>query len=406
MFSSPRSVIFVFLIVLAILPFALTPSCTIDGSSERAKKGATETKKIKAGFLYSGPIGDRGWSRSHEAGRRRIEAILPWLETVVIENVPPGEAAKAIEKLVTAEGCDVVFATSMSYSESIEKARRAYPGKIFMLCSGVRQANNLGTYFIEVYQIYYLNGLMAGALTNSGRLGYIGSFPVPEVVRHINAFAIGVMEVNPDAIVDVRWLKSWFDPEGARCAVRNLVKSGCDVVAFTEDSDAVVKDCQNYCSQGRRICTFSHYSPMQRFGPDAVVSGQQVIWAPLYREILTRIHAGEWTPRNYLWKVSEGAAQLGGRTGEPVNAAYVELLKGITIDAPGYGNVSVYDLVMKRLDQMRNDVPLFDPFTGPIRDREGRLRAAAGERLSWDTLLSLDWFAGNVEGSIDPVPGG
>jgi simple sugar transport system substrate-binding protein len=193
--------------------------------------GFAADKKLKAGFIYVGPVGDYGWSHAHDMGRKFAEQKLPWLETVFIESVAEADSARIIDRLVQGEKCDVVFTTSFGYMEDTVKAGGRYPDKKFMHCSGFKQAPNVGTYFGDLYQTYYLNGLMAGALTKTDKIGYVGAFPIPEVVRHIDAFALGIKTTNPKAKVHVKWIYAWYGPDKAREAAESLIAEGCDNLA-------------------------------------------------------------------------------------------------------------------------------------------------------------------------------
>ena len=152
-------------------------------------------------------------------------------------------------------------------------AAQRYPDVIFAHATGFMRAPNVATYTADFYQVYYLNGLMAGALTESGTVGYVGAFPIPEVKRHIDAFTLGVREVNPEATVAVRWINAWFDPAAATEATQALVAEGADVFAFTEDTPTVIQ----VAAEGN-LPSFAHYSPMLQFAPEEVVSGQLVHW--------------------------------------------------------------------------------------------------------------------------------
>ena len=199
-----------------------------------------EDGKLTIGFIYVGPIGDLGWTNAHDVARRIVED-LPWAETVYQETVAEGREESAIDRMFRLKNCDVVFTTSFGFMDGTIAAAARYPDKILGHCSGFKRAPNVATYMADFYQVYYLNGLMAGALTKSGKIGYVGAFPIPEVKRHINAFTLGVREVNPDAEVHVRWIFSWFDPAKAKEATQALIGDGCDVFAFTEDSPTVVQ---------------------------------------------------------------------------------------------------------------------------------------------------------------------
>lgn len=363
-------------------------------------------KKLKAAFIYVGPIGDYGWTHAHELARRYLEERYPWLETTYAESVPEGDAMRFIDRYIQEEGADVVFTTSFGYMDDTIRAGEKYPDKIFFHCSGYKRRQNVGTYFAELYQLYYLNGLMAGALTQTNKAGYVAAHPIPEVVRHINAFALGVREVNPEATVDVRWLFSWFDPAKAREAAESLIATGVDAMVFTEDSPTVIEVGQEYTEKGQPVYTFGHYSAMQQFGPDSVVSGQLVRWEVIYEDILAKVYAGVYTPENladvdYWWMLKEKAVELGGEFGVPINPKYEDALKAKKVNDPILGEISVYDLVFERLKAMSEPTVVFDPFTGPIRDQNGNLRIPEGRRATHDELWTIDWF---VEGVIAEIP--
>ncbi len=367
-------------------------------------------KKIKACFIYVGPIGDLGWTHAHEMGRQYVQNKYEWLETAYVESVAEADSARFIDRFVVEEKCNVVFTTSFGYMDDTLEAANKYPDTFFVHVSGFKRAPNMATMMADFYQIYYLNGLMAGALTKSGKVGYVGAHPIPEVVRHINAFTIGVREANPQATVEVRWLYSWYDPAKAREAAESLIATGVDVLGFTEDSPAVVQVAEEYTTQKNQpVYSFSHYSPMQSYGPTSCVSGQLVNWGLIYEDILTKIYLGVYTTKNLenvdYWGLLSGgwqlgapsAVELGAEFGVPINPAFEEPLKAYTITEKYLGEISIYDLIFKRIEQMRDPALLFDPFTGPINDQAGTLRVQDGQRLSYLELTTIDWF---VEGVI------
>lgn len=362
--------------------------------------GAAEEKELKAGFVYVGPIGDYGWSHAHDVGRTYAEKKLPWLQTVYIESVAEADAARIIDRFIQEEKCDVVFTTSFGYMDATIKAGLKYPDKHFMHCSGFKQAKNVGTYFADLYQAYYLNGVMAGALTKSDKIGYVAAFPIPELVRHINAFALGIKAVNPDAKVHVRWTYAWYGPDKAREAAESLIAEGCDALAFTEDTPAVVEVGQDHTEKGDPIYTFSHYSPMQPYGKDSVVSGQLVDWGVMYEKILTDLYQETWTNHDLWWLMAEKAVILGGSFDEPINTKLVDDLKAVSVKTADLGELNVYELVLKRYDQMKTGTDVFDPYMGPISDNTGTVRIKAGEKASKADLLSIMYYVDNVVGSI------
>jgi len=387
----------------------------------------------KAAWIYVGPILDYGWTHAHDVGRRYVDALYPWLETYYVESVKEADCPSVIDQLV-AQGYTIIFTTSFGFMDATLDAAKKYPNVIFFHCSGYKRWDNMGTYFAEFYQLYYLNGLMAGALTKTGKVGYVAAHPIPEVIRHINAFAIGFAEVaeqryargelpNPPE-VHVVWIHAWYDPTKAREAAETLIAEGCDVLAFTEDSPTVVTVCEEYYRRGHPVYTFAHYSPMYAYGPDVVVSGQLVHWEVIYQDIITKVALGIYTPHNlrnvdYWWMLHEGAVELGCNYSMPINPKFEAPLKSVwAIDKVSGQNMTVYDLVFLRLEQMRSypahvqvaaengtlmwitpPVP-FDPFMGPLYDQDGNLRVPAGERLGHDELWTMMWFVKWVVGTI------
>ena len=355
---------------------------------------------LKAGFIYVGPVGDYGYSHGHDQGRKYAEEKLPWLETVYVESVSEADCARIIDRMVQQQKCDVVFTNSFGYMDATVAAGKKYPDTLFMHCSGFKRAENVGTYFGDLYQMYYLNGIMAGALTKTDKMGYVAAFPIPELVRHIDAYALGIKAVNPDAKVHVRWTYAWYGPDKAKEAAESLIAEGCDALAFTEDTPAVIEVGQQHCEDGDPVYTFSHYSPMQAYGKDSVVSGQLINWGGMYVKILKDIRNGEWTNKDIWWLAKEGAAILGGSHDDIINPKFVDDLKQVMVDTEDFGNISAYDLVVKRYAQMKKGVDVFDPFEGPVKDNKGNIRIKEGERASKQDLLSIDYYVDNVKGSI------
>ena len=390
MFTQRNKIVLVIALVIAVI-FSLT-------SLMMAKEYVPGTS-LKVGFIYVGPIGDLGWTYAHDEARRICEDTFPWLETVYVESVAEGNEGLYIDKLIVEEGCDVVLTTSFGFMDGTLISAQKYPDKIFAHCSGFKRNPNLMTYMADFYQIYYLNGLIAGALTKTNKTAYVGAFPIPELKRHMGAFAVGVREAKPKAEVHIRWIYEWFSPTAAKEATEALIADGCDVFAFTEDSPTVV---QVAAESG--FPSFGHYSPMYQFGPDYVVSGQIAHWEVVYLDFLAKIYAGAYTAHNlidvdYWWLLKEKAVEIGAKPGMLINPVYEEELKGIFLDDSVLGMISIYDLVMKRLEQMADPSMVFDPFNGPIYDRDGNLKIPAGLRMSMFELTTMDWA---VDGIVGP----
>lgn len=367
--------------------------------------GAEKSDKVKAGFIYIGPAGDFGWTYAHDQGRVFAEQQLPWLETIVVESVPEGDALRFIDRLVQEQKVDLVFTASFGYMEDTVKAAQKYPDVKFFHCSGFKRAPNMGTYMADMYQIYYLNGLLTGATTASNKIGYIAAFPIPELFRHMNAFALGIKEVNPQATISVKWINTWYGPDKAREAAEALISEGVDVLGFTEDTPTVVEVAEEYQKKGQEIFALSHYSPMQSYGPEAAITGQLTDWGPMYVRMIQDYKDGKLNDMsNYdlLWLLQDKVVELGANWEEQINAKYVDMLKDKEVDSPEFGTISIYDLVMKRYAQMAQGRDVFDPFVGPISDQTGTVRIAEGETASIGHLFAeMDY---QVDNYVTPVP--
>ncbi len=361
------------------------------GGQEEPAMAAEEDDTVKAAFVYIGPAGDFGWTYAHDQGRLYAEEQLPWLETVTVESVPEGDAVRFIDRLVQEQQVDVVFTTSFGYMDDTVQAAEKYPDVAFYHCSGFKRGPNMGTYMGDMYQIYYLNGLIAGALTQTDKIGYVAAFPIPELFRHMNAFALGIKEVNPEATVSAKWIYAWYGPDKAREAAEALVAEGCDMLGFTEDTPTVIEVAQEYQERGQDVWAFSHYSPMEAYGEDAVITGQLTDWGVLYVQMLEDYKANpdvDLTNYDLLWLMKENAVELGGTWEEKINPAYVDLVQETVVTSSLEGEISLYDLVMMRYEQMDQGRDIFDPFTGPITDQDGNVTVPAGEVASIPHLFA------------------
>ena len=402
-----RTKMFLFAAFLLLVTGMFFVSCSKKEEAP-AKEAAVEepvAEKVKAGFVYIGPAGDFGWTYAHEQGRLYVQEKFPWLETLPVESVPEGDAVRFIDRMVQEQKCDIIFTTSFGYMDDTVKAAEKYPDVTFFHCSGFKRSPNMGTYMGDMYQIYYLNGLIAGAMTESDKIGYVAAFPIPELYRHMNAFALGIKETNPEATISVKWTYAWYGPDKAREAAESLISEGCDVLGFTEDTPTVVEVAQEHQEKGEKVYAFSHYSPMQPYGEDATITGQLTDWGVLYEQILKDYKAGktsDLTDYDLLWLLKENAVDLGASMNEKINSKYVDTLKSITTESKDFGTISIYDLVMKRYDQMKLGRDVFDPFTGPIKDQESNITVPEGEIASIGHLFADMMY--QVDNFVTPLP--
>jgi simple sugar transport system substrate-binding protein len=282
-----------------------------------------------------------------------------------------------------------------------------------MHCSGYKRSKNVGTYFAEFYQLYYLCGLAAGAMSKTGKMGYVAAYPTPEVVRHINAFVLGAREVNPKIEASVVFLFSWFDPGKTRDAAVSLIESNnADVLAYTEDSPTTLQVAQEYQDKGKPVWSFSHYSDMTKYGPKAHLTGQVVEWGLMYEYILSKLYAGTWRPEDSWARIGDG---MGYKWKLPEAKSTAEAVEGTFETLPGqtdfYDNVvhlaplnpAIPDqyraLIVRRYEEMKEI--LFEPFTGPIKDQDGNVKLQPGQRATHDDLWGMDWL---VEGITTKIP--
>lgn len=393
--------------------------------TEIVTKTVTSTKtvtpsgrgSVKAGWIYVGPIGDVGWTHAHNEGRLEAENIFKGsVETRYVAEVPETQAEGALEQLIE-WGARIVFATSFGFMSAVKKLASKHPDVWFWHCSGPYEEftglSNVGTYFAELYQVYYLNGFLAGAVTQTGKLGYVPAFLIPEVKRHLNAYALGARDgyrlihgKDKDVKVYVATeLKDWYAPDKARIAASSLVDNyDVDVLAFTEDSYTVLKVAEEYQEKGKKVWSFSHYSDMSRFGPKAHLTGQLVDWGVIYEYILAKLLAGipekediwarigDFTP--IRWRRPPEQSTLGLKEG----AAYLAPVKTEVIPPQALRKAKELYEDMKEL--------LFEPFSGydpvtgeprELHDNNGNKVVSKGERLGRKELWSMDWLLDNVE---------
>ncbi|MEX2501696.1 MAG: BMP family ABC transporter substrate-binding protein [Trueperaceae bacterium] len=359
---------------------------------------------LKVGFLYVGPVGDYGFSYAHDLGRQAVqERFGDAIETVYVESVPDAEVEPFIDQLVF-DGAEVIFATSFGFGDGTLAAALRYPDVVFGWGTGVARNANTLTYMADFYQVYYLNGMMAAAVSESGTLGYVAAFPIPEVKRHINAFTLGARAVNPDAEVHVRWLYNWFDPAGAAEATEALMAIGADAFAFTEDTPTVIQTAAE-----RGYPSFSHYASMVEFSPETVLSGHLVHWDVIYGDVIEKVLDGTYEDADlsdvdYFWLLEHGAVELGSEPGVAVADGWVEPLQQATVTDEELGEISVYDLVMHRLDQMVEGREVFEPFAGPLHDRNGNLVYEDGYLPTIADLVGLEFAVEGVVGPWDNEP--
>ncbi len=337
--------------------------------------GAFSGTNFKAGFIYIGPVGDAGWTYAHDMGRRYLEKRLG-IQTIYLESVPEGaESISSMENLI-ALGCKVIYATSFGYMDPVLEVAKKHPDIVFEHCSGYKRAKNVGTYFGRIYQADFLAGIIAGAMSKKGEIGYVAPIPIPEVVRGINAFTLGARVSNPKAKVRVVWVNKWYDPATEKEAALSLIESGCDFIAHGQDSPA-----SNQAAEEHGLYSIGYNSDMRKFAPKSFLTAPIWNWGPLYVKMTKDVIDGTWKSKDLWPGLKEDVVKLA-----PISDKVPDKVKL---------KVIYYETKIKNGE--------YKIFKGPIRDQKGDIKVKEGEELTDKELLEMFWFVEGVEGKI---PGG
>ena len=326
---------------------------------------------LKVGFVYLGPIGDFGWTWAHEKGRKAMLAALGDKVTAdYVENVPEDASATPVIKDLAAQGHKLIFTTTFGYMDQTMTVAADYPNTMFEHCTGYKHAKNVGTYNSRFHEGRAVEGTIAGMMSKTGTIGYLGSFKVPEVVLGVNAFALAAQAVNPNIKVKLVLIDSWFDPSKEAAATETLTNLGCDVVAPHTDSPAVLQVLEK-----KKLYGFGNAADMSRFAPHAQLTAIENIWGPYYISRAQAMLDGKWEADDAWWGIKEGAV-----TFAPYNKALPANV------------VAASDKVINGYKDGSYDV-----FTGPIYDQAGTLKAPKGEKMSLKDLATIDWYVKGVQ---------
>ncbi len=263
--------------------------------------GAAWAGKPTAAFVYVGPIGDGGWTYAHDLGRKALEAA--GYKTEYVESVPEGDSERVIRKL--ARKNDIVFTTSFGYMDPTLKVAGKFPDKVFLHCSGFKQADNMGNYFGRMYQAKYLAAMIGAGMSKKGRIGIVGSQPIPEIIRHINAMTMGAQQVNPGIEVEVIWINSWFDPTKEGDAAQALIDNGADIIITTADSASPVQ-----VAKKNGVFAIGNDSDMSIYGKEAHLTAAVWNWDVYYLHAAKAVESGSWKPAADWWGIDSGIVGL------------------------------------------------------------------------------------------------
>jgi len=330
---------------------------------------------LKVAFVYVGPVGDGGWSYQHNLGRLALEKALGnQVKTTYVDSVAEGADAERVIRRLASSGNSLIFTTSFGYMEATLKVAKLFPKVRFEHATGFKTAPNMAAYEARFYEGAYLLGVVAGQMSKTNTLGFVASYPVPEVIRNINAYTLGARSVNPKIQTKVIWVSAWYDPGKERQAAETLIAQGADMLCQNTDSPAVMQ-----VAEEKGVNAFGWNSDMAKFGPKAQLTANTENWGIYYIDTTRKVLAGTWQGgRITRWGLKEGAVAL-----PPLNPSVPpEVAK-------------VYDARKQALASGK-----FAPFTGPLKDNTGKPRVAAGVAMSDNELTAMNWYVEGVVGSI------
>jgi basic membrane protein A len=333
--------------------------------------------EVKVGFIYVGPIGDMGWTYAHDQGRLELESNLPNVKSTYQESVPEtaADAERAIRQLAQ-DGNQVIFTTSFGYMDPTINVAKDFPDTVFVHISGYKTAENVGTAFGKIEEPRYVSGWIAGKMAASGKLGYVAAFPIPEVIRGINAFTLGVRAANPAATVNVVWTNTWFDPQAERLAAEALLDGGADVIAQHQDTAG-----PSQAAEARGKYAVGYDSDQTSAAPKAILTCPIWHWGGFYTDTVKVVIDGTWTTSQYWGGWQDGIVDL-----SPITDLVPDEVK------------TEAETMIESFK--KGEQTIFTVFAGPLTDQTGAEKVAEGAAMTGEELLSMTWFVAGVNGEI------
>jgi basic membrane protein A len=347
--------------VAAVLAFGTAPG------------SAKSSAAFKAAWIYVGPHNDGGWSQAHDQGRLYAQKALgSKVQTTYKELVPEGpQTCQVIDQLVR-DGNQIIFSTSYGFQPCVLSEAKKYPKVKFEQATGDTQAANVSDYYGAGEDAIYLSGIAAGAATKTGLVGYVVPFAIPEVIRHTNAFTLGVQKAHPGAKVKIIWTNSWFDPAKETKAAENLKAAGADVIGQNVDSPAA-----GQYSEKAGVPWVGYDSDAKKFAQKSWLTAAVYNWGPYYLKRTKAAMDGTWKTGNYYGSLKDGFTKL---------APY-----GTGVSAKTKALIAHQEGLIKS--------GKWNEFTGPIYDQAGKVRIKPGHRPSFNDLYSMNYLVKGVVGS-------
>ncbi len=348
---------------------------TIFGDMDKREENEEETKKdeLIVAFMFDGEINDGGYSQMHDQGRQKVEKI-EGVKTIYKEGVLDDE--KQVEEVCEEfikNGAKVIYGTSFGHMDGMYNEAEKHKDVTFIHCSGYKTLDNMSNFFGKIYQMRYLTGIAAGSVTKSNKIGYVAAFPIPEVIRGINAFTLGVQKVNPDAVVEVLWTSTWNDYELEKSTAEKLIDNGADVIAQHQNTtgpQAAAKE-RNIYSVG--------YNRDMSYENDKQITAAIWDWGIYYTECTKRILDGKWKTGSEWLDASSGLVDIA-----PVS---------------DYVSPEIKNLIEEEKVKILNGDDKI--FTGPIYNQKNELVVEEGKKLSDEELSSMAWFIKGVDGKLE-----
>lgn len=328
---------------------------------------------MKVGFVYVGPVGDHGWTYQHDQARKELEKAIPGVKTTYVENVAEGADAERVITQLAQQGNKVIFTTSFGYMNPTIKVAKRFPNVVFAHATGYKRAKNVGTYIERSYEGYYVAGVAAGMMTKTHTIGYIATYPLPEVFRNVDAIYLGAKKVDPKIKIKIVWVNTWYDPAKETDAANTLIDQGSDMIMTDTDSPAALM-----VAEKRGVRAFGQASDESSYGPKAHVFSVEDHWAPYYIQTVKQVQAGTFKPTDYWGGFKEDLVRLAS-----INPNLPQNVKDAI-------NTNYNDIKSGKLV----------PFTGPIKDNTGKLQVPAGKSLTDAQLGEINWFVEGIDAQV------
>ena len=336
---------------------------------------------MKVGFVYLTNPGDHGWTYAHEVGRQQVEAYFgDKVETSYVENVPEGPDATRVIRELAKQGNQMIFTTSFGYMDPTLKVSKEFPDVKFDHITGYKRSPNMATGNIRFYEGRYVQGVVAGLMTKSNKIGYLGAFPIPEVIQGINAFAQGLRSVNKDAEISVVWVNSWYDPVKESDAAKVLIAEGADILAQHTDSPAMLQTAEK-----AGVLGFGQSSDMHEFAPNAQLFASVNNWGPYYISQIEKAMNGSWS-------TGEGPNHWAGNTWKGIADDFLVLTEFKNMPA------DVAAAAKAANDGIADGSVVI--FKGPMKDNQGNVILKSGEALDDGGLWAMNYYVEGVQGKI------